>query len=190
MENVKLSFTYKLLKKMGIHLSPETYGDIRFFNMLFKLIRYWKNEILQSLARHCFLLAPLNSRHLRPMLQRWRGVKIGKNVFIGWDVLIDSVYPEKVYIGNRVRLLNKVQIVAHNRDLTNYNKNVKISELPYTIKETIIEDDASIMINSVVLAGVKIGKGAVVAAGSVVTHDVEPYTMVAGVPAKIIKRFD
>ncbi len=190
MEKVKLSFTYKLLKKMGFHLSPETYGDIRFFNMLFKVIRYWKNEILQSIARHCVFLAPINSRFLRPMLQRWRGVKVGKNVFIGLDVLIDSVYPENVYIGNGVRLLNKVQIVAHDRDLNKYNKTVKISELPYRIKKTIIEDDASIMINSIVLAGVRIGKGAIVAAGSVVTRDVEPYTMVAGVPAKIIKRFD
>lgn len=190
MNKKKHSFTYRFLKKVGIHLSPETYGNISFFGMVYKAIRYWKNEILQSMARHCVLIAPLNARHIRPILHKWRGVKMGKNIFIGIDVLIDSVYPEKIHIGNGVRLLNKTQIIAHNRDLSIYGPGIKISDLAYIVKETIIEDDASIMVNSTILAGVRIGKGAVVAAGSIVTRDVEPYTMVAGVPAKCVKRFD
>jgi acetyltransferase-like isoleucine patch superfamily enzyme len=51
----------------------------------------------------------------------------------------------------------------------------------------IIEDDCWIAANSIILAGVTIGKGSVVAAGSVVTENVAPYSVVAGVPAKFIK---
>jgi acetyltransferase-like isoleucine patch superfamily enzyme len=55
-------------------------------------------------------------------------------------------------------------------------------------KPVIVEDDCWLGINVVVMSGVTIGKGAVVGANSVVTKDVEPYTVVAGIPAKIIKR--
>jgi acetyltransferase-like isoleucine patch superfamily enzyme len=54
--------------------------------------------------------------------------------------------------------------------------------------KTVIEDDVWVGQRSVIKAGVRIGRGAVVAMGSVVTKDVEPYTIVGGVPAKLIKR--
>ncbi len=54
----------------------------------------------------------------------------------------------------------------------------------------IIEDDVMIGANAVILEGVKVGKGAVVAAGSVVTRDVEPNSVVAGIPARVIKEKD
>jgi acetyltransferase-like isoleucine patch superfamily enzyme len=50
-----------------------------------------------------------------------------------------------------------------------------------------IEDDCWIAANSVILAGVTVGKGSVVAAGSIVTKDVPPYSVVAGNPAQVIK---
>lgn len=61
---------------------------------------------------------------------------------------------------------------------------------PPSATPVIIEDDVMIGANSVILEGVKVGKGAVVAAGSVVTKDVEPNTVVAGSPARVVKRKD
>lgn len=61
---------------------------------------------------------------------------------------------------------------------------------PPSATPVIIEDNVLVGANAVILEGVKIGKGAVVAAGAVVVNDVEPYTIVAGVPAKIIKKVD
>ncbi|MNW06569.1 putative acetyltransferase [compost metagenome] len=55
-------------------------------------------------------------------------------------------------------------------------------------KPIVIGDEVWIGCKSIILKGVTIGNGAVVAAGSVVTKDVEPYTLVAGIPAKVIKR--
>ncbi|QQS37998.1 MAG: 2,3,4,5-tetrahydropyridine-2,6-dicarboxylate N-acetyltransferase [Ignavibacteriales bacterium] len=61
---------------------------------------------------------------------------------------------------------------------------------PPSADPVIIEDDVLIGANAVVLEGVKVGKGAVVAAGSIVVKDVEPMTVVAGVPAKVLKKVD
>ncbi|MBK9099813.1 MAG: 2,3,4,5-tetrahydropyridine-2,6-dicarboxylate N-acetyltransferase [bacterium] len=61
---------------------------------------------------------------------------------------------------------------------------------PPSADPVIIEDDVLIGANAVVLEGVKVGKGAVVAAGSIVVKDVEPFTVVAGVPAKLLKKVD
>ena len=61
---------------------------------------------------------------------------------------------------------------------------------PCPTSEIVVEDDCWIGANAVVTAGVHIGKHAVVAAASVVTKNVEPFTVVAGNPAKPIKRYN
>lgn len=61
---------------------------------------------------------------------------------------------------------------------------------PASAVPVVVEDDVMIGANAVVLEGCRIGKGAVVAAGAVVVSDVEPDTVVAGVPAKLLKRKD
>lgn len=61
---------------------------------------------------------------------------------------------------------------------------------PASAKPVQIDDDVIIGANAVVIEGIHVGKGAVIAAGAIVTKDVEPYTMVAGVPAKVIKKVD
>ena len=61
---------------------------------------------------------------------------------------------------------------------------------PPSAKPVIVEDDVVIGANVVVLEGVTVGKGAIVAAGAIVTKDVEPYTLVAGTPARVLKEID
>jgi 2,3,4,5-tetrahydropyridine-2,6-dicarboxylate N-acetyltransferase len=61
---------------------------------------------------------------------------------------------------------------------------------PPSAQPVIIEDDVLIGANAVVLEGVRVGQGSVVAAGAVVTKDVPPFTVVAGTPAKKIKDID
>ena len=61
---------------------------------------------------------------------------------------------------------------------------------PPSAEPVVIEDDVLIGANAVVLEGVRIGKGAVIAAGSVVVKNVEPYSVMAGVPAKLLKKVD
>ena len=62
-----------------------------------------------------------------------------------------------------------------------------IIQTDLVIKPVRVEDGADIGVNAVLLPGVTVGKGAIVGAGAVVTKDVEPYTIVAGVPAKLLR---
>ena len=61
---------------------------------------------------------------------------------------------------------------------------------PASAEPVRIDDNVLIGANAVVIEGVHVGEGAVIAAGAIVTHDVAPYTVVAGVPAKVIKKVD
>lgn len=61
---------------------------------------------------------------------------------------------------------------------------------PPSATPVIVEDDVLVGANAVILEGVRLGKGSVIAAGSIVTRDVEPFSVVAGAPAKLVKKVD
>jgi len=105
----------------------------------------------------------------------------------------------KLKIGNYVSIAQNVYFLLSTEHYLNH-----ISTYPFKVKITkgvkgesfgkgdiVVGDDAWIGFGSLILSGVTIGQGAVVAAGSVVTKDVPPYAIVGGVPARVIKyRFD
>ena len=107
-----------------------------------------------------------------------RDAEIGRYCSISWDVTIGAV----AHPFNR--------ITSH---AFTYRKKFGISSSDGSLpqKKTIIGNDVWIGCNSVIISGVKIGDGAVIGAGAVVTKDVQPYSIVAGVPAKVINnRFE
>ena len=91
-----------------------------------------------------------------------------------------------VEIGNNVNLAQGITVTALNHNFSDSNK--RIDEQGVSTKPVTIEDDVWIGANAVVLPGVKIGNHCVIAAGAVVTKDVPPHSLVAGVPAKVIKQ--
>ena len=91
-----------------------------------------------------------------------------------------------VEIGNNVNLAQGITVTALNHNFSDSNK--RIDEQGVSTSPVIIEDDVWIGANAVVLPGVTIGNHCVVAAGAVVTKDVPPHSLVAGVPAKVIKQ--
>ncbi|MFM7359149.1 MAG: acyltransferase [Sediminibacterium sp.] len=102
---------------------------------------------------------------------------IGPYCYIGCSGLIS--------IGKNVMISPRVSIYAENHVFDSTEDTIKSQGVKR--KTVVIEDDCWIAANSIILAGVTIGKGSVVAAGSVVSKDVPPYSVVAGVPARIIK---
>ncbi|MDR0972361.1 MAG: acyltransferase [Prevotellaceae bacterium] len=92
-----------------------------------------------------------------------------------------------VTIGNHVNLAQNITVTGLNHNFQDVDK--RIDEQGVDTKSVTIEDDVWIGANSVILPGVTIGRHSVVAAGSVVSKDVPPYSICAGVPAKIIKRY-
>jgi acetyltransferase-like isoleucine patch superfamily enzyme len=102
---------------------------------------------------------------------------IGPYAYIGCSGLIS--------IGNNVMISPRVSIYAENHNFQ--NPDVIMKDQGVTRQKVTIEDDCWIASNSIILAGVTVGKGSVIGAGSVVTKDVPAFSIVAGNPAKIIK---
>lgn len=114
--------------------------------------------------------------------------------FISQDVVIGdysyignfcTIYP-KVKIGRYVLLAPRVSIIGDDHLYADVGTPIYFSGRP-VIRETVIEDDVWIGHSAIIMTGVKIGAGAVIAAGAIVTKDVDSCTIVAGVPARKIK---
>ena len=125
--------------------------------------------------------------------------KMGKNAYIGRNVRFSrrismgnnsgigdgAYFSGEIEIGNNVMMAPNVSFIAMNHvydDVT-----IPIGEQGRIEEKIIVEDDAWLGYRCVILSGVTIGKGSIVAAGAVVTKDVPEYSVVGGVPAKIIK---
>jgi tetrahydrodipicolinate N-acetyltransferase len=117
-------------------------------------------------------------------------VEIGDNcvIMMGAIINIGAVIGEKTMVDMNVTIGGRV-VVGKNCHVGAGAVLAGVIEPP-SATPVIIEDDVLIGANAVVLEGVKVGKGAVIAAGSVVVKDVEPYSVMAGVPAKLIKTVD
>ena len=108
-------------------------------------------------------------------------VTIGDNTRIGIHCTIIG----PVCIGNNVNLAQGITVTALNHNFADTNR--RIDEQGISTNPVVIGDDVWIGANAVILPGVTIGRHVVVAAGAVVTKDVPEYSVVAGVPAKVIK---
>lgn len=109
-------------------------------------------------------------------------VMIGDHTRIG----LHNTIIGPVIIGSHVNLAQGITITALNHIFENSEK--RIDEQGVSTSAVVIEDDIWIGANAVILPGVTIGHHSVVAAGAVVTKDVPPHSLVAGVPAKVIKQ--
>jgi acetyltransferase-like isoleucine patch superfamily enzyme len=114
------------------------------------------------------------------------GIRIGRDSLIGEYTIIRG--QGGVTIGDRVYTSPMTQLIAVNHVYTNPKR--PFIEQGITAQGIIVEDDVWLGANAVVIDGVHIGKGAVVAAGAVVTKDVPPHSVVAGVPARVIREID
>ena len=109
-------------------------------------------------------------------------VMIGDHTRIG----LHNTIIGPVEIGSHVNLAQGITVTALNHNFDDAEK--RIDEQGVSTKPVTIEDDVWVGANAVILPGVTIGNHCVVAAGAVVTKDVQPHSLVAGVPAKVIKQ--
>lgn len=121
---------------------------------------------------------------------------IGENCIVSKDVYIDHA----VKIGDRCKIQNSVSVyhgvtigndvfVGPNACFTN-DRVPRAFNTDWKITPTVVRDGASIGANATLICGITVGEYAMVAAGSVVTRDVEPYTLVMGNPARPVARID
>ncbi len=134
----------------------------------------------------------------RGILRAEQGGKIiiGNDVYIGDGCILSA--RNEIEIGDNVLIAHMVSIFDNDSHPMNYLerrvhfrsiiRQQSANEYKYNIlnSKVTIEDDVWLGLNSIILKGVTVGKGAVVGAGSVITKDVSPYTVVAGNPARVI----
>tara|TARA_B100000925_G_scaffold287041_1_gene265672 strand:+ start:315 stop:770 length:456 start_codon:yes stop_codon:yes gene_type:complete len=119
---------------------------------------------------------------LRVFFHKMRGVNIGKNVEIGYFVIIGNVNPSQIHIRDNATITARCTILEHdNSGYYTGRGNVRVGEV-------IIENNAFIGIGSVILPGVTIGRGSIVGALSLVNRDIPPNSVYAGSPAKKINK--
>lgn len=121
---------------------------------------------------------------MRVRLQRLRGVKIGKNVFIGINVFFDEVKPELITIEDNVTILVGTTILTHIYSPYHFQKVIRQREA-----EVILKKFSYIGANAMIFPGVTIGEYSIIGAGAVVTKSIPAYSMALGVPAKVVKTF-
>lgn len=113
-------------------------------------------------------------------------IEIGDRVSFNNNVHINACGGGRIILGNDVLVAPNVVLRASDHITSSLDKPIR--EQGHKPGEIVLEDDVWLGSNVTVIGDVRIGRGAVVAAGAVVIKDVEPYSIVGGVPAKFIKK--
>ncbi|MBS4223347.1 CatB-related O-acetyltransferase [Lederbergia citrea] len=166
-----MSFWKKILYLCGLIID-------RFGRVKYKMLLVYKTQLINRNGSNALFIGPTTS------------IKNSKNIFIGENSYINGGF---LIAGNKSSIIiGKSCLISFNvhirTDMHNYiNWSYPIIDQGHSEKDIIIEDDVWIGFGAQIMPGVKIGTGAVVGAGSIVTKDIPQYAVVAGVPAKVIK---
>jgi len=192
----------RIIKKILAKLNTER-NEIPKENRLYiigeKSVLYDESDIVNPLNKKENIVIGHHT-HIRGQLHLFGhggNITIGNYCYVGHDTCIWSA--KRITIGDRVLIAHNCNIFDNNtHPLDKDERHKQFCEIISTgfprvqsglfEEDIIIEDDAWISAYSIILKGIVIGEGAIVAAGSVVTKNVRPYTLVAGNPAKVIKK--
>lgn len=142
----------------------------------------WRARLLAlagvQLEKNLRIFAPVEIKPSGAACRIW----IGNGTFINSGVRFCAEPPATITIGKRVEIGPRCSF-----ETRTHSVNLIDGKRTGENRSIVVEDNVWIAANAVILPGVTIGKGSVIAAGAVVNRDVEPYTVVGGVPARKIK---
>lgn len=171
MDNIIINHANMKKWKKYIYYPIVLFGNIVVNKIPSRHIRKWFYILLGSkIGKNSYLF-----RRVEMLFPK--GIICGENCTVGWFSLLDG--RGGIKMGNNVNIASYVKIITGSH-------NVQSSDFQAIFKPVVIEDYAVIFTEATILQGVKIGEGAVIAAKALVNKDVPPYTIVGGVPAKII----
>lgn len=154
-------------------------------------IKYWLSAwayvtVNMVVGRRKAKIGEGSNIHPSVVLRQGERIEIGKHCLLNHNnVLQAGKKYGKIKIGDYVHTGANVMMFAFNHSIDDTDVPSKLQD--YYDADITIEDDVWIGAGSVILAGVTIGKGSVIGSNSVVTHDIPPYSIVVGIPAKVIK---
>lgn len=182
----KTSLTYRALRFLGFNYSEEEYGNVSLGRVIKQFFSNIRGKFLTNMMDWS-LLEPFAPRKLRPWILRRLGCHVGKNVFIGDHVRVDTGHAKLIYIGDYSHVTGGCRLLCHQRDLKNYRKGDNAAKLRYRVGEIHIGVGVMIGMESMIMPGVTIGDGAIVGAGSLVTKDIPAWTVATGCPARVVR---
>ncbi len=159
-----------------------TYSEVANYyqsNKFFFGIKYFKNWVLERLASSI----PVPS--WRAKLHKMRGVNIGKNVYIGYDVVFDRIHPELITIEDYAEIGDRCILSAHTRGSLTTRDAYPRSMAPIKIGRGV-----GVNPGCIITQGVEIGENSIIGIGSVVNRDVSPNSLALGFPARVVKKLD
>ncbi len=183
----KTSLSFRMLRKLGLNYSEEEYGQVSLWQVIKRVCKTYRDGFLVKYFMNSWLLSPLSPRKLRPWVLRKIGCHVGKDIFVGDNVRIDSGHADLIYIGDHAHITGGCRLLCHQRDLRDYRKGDDAAKLPYKLGEIHIGKGVMIGMESLIMPGVSIGDGAIVGAYSLVTKDIPAWTIATGRPAKVVK---
>lgn len=188
MENKKLSFSYRFLRAIGLNFPEKEYGDVSLSKVVLKTLKTYRNSFLLKYFMNSVIFSPISPRKLRPWVLRKIGCHVGKDVFIGAHVYIDSGHADMIYIDDHAHVTARTILLCHKRELADYFVGDDYGKLPYKTGKIHLCRGCSTGTDTIIMPGVTVGEGAIIGAGSLVTHDIPAWTIATGRPAKVVKQ--
>ena len=142
---------------------------------------YFIGRKWRVLLLHCFGMKDGGHVGFYPTAKVWAPWNLKLGSFVAIDDQVNLYSAEKITIGTKVAISREAFICTASHDISKPNR-------PLVLEPITIGDGVWIGARATILPGVTIGEGAIVAAGAVVAKDVEPWTVVGGNPAKVIKK--
>ncbi len=184
----KLSLTYRLLRKLGYNYSEDEYGQITIWKVIKRVSKTYRDGFLMKFLMDSWLLAPFSPRKLRPWIIRTMGGSVGKNVFVGSKLWIDTGHANMIVLDDHVHIASECTLLCHQRNLSNYSVGDDYAKLGYKVEKIHLKKGCLIGQRTMILPGVTVGEGAIIGAYSLVTKDIPAWTIATGRPTKVIKQ--
>ncbi len=183
----RASFSYRALRTLGFNYPEEEYGMITFWQIIKRVIKTYRDSFLMKFVMNSWLLSPFAPRKIRPWALHKIGCHVGKDVFVGSNVWIDTGHAGLIYIGDHAHISARTVLLCHKKDLSDYHIGDDYAKLPYMKGEIHLGKGCSTGTDTLIMPGVTIGEGAIVGAGSLVTKDIPAWSIAVGRPAKVVK---
>ncbi len=187
MNKNKLSISFRFLRFIGLNYPEDEYGQVSLLTVFSKALKTFRDAFLLKHLMNCSFFSPLNPRKIRPWVLRKIGCNVGKDVFIGSDVWIDSGHADLITIDDHVHVTARTVLLCHKKNLRDYYIGDDYAKVAYIKAPIHLCRGCSTGTGTIIMPGVTIGEGAIVGAGSLVTKDIPAWTVATGSPAKVVR---